>query len=269
MLKIHTSVALCRLAPNFSANFTYCVCVKRKMLCNCLCCCYSSCFSASRVWDFRIVNQYSWFWKSLNMADRSCEFSFFARYSCKNWYKNWYLHFHKTYDQQIWRTDTSRGFDSNETNQDGFGDVITSVSRGIERCYNFHPTRTMILKFGQNNNEETSIKLRLTWMLTMGNSHRYSYTTFWSRGLTRWRDKLKYILPLLPQCLRPPNLVRWLIYYEELPLIQLYDPLTTWFYEVTQQINLHYHNAYTAHKMKFPIKNLVSCGFGHIYWRNP
>ena len=41
----------------------------------------------------------------------------------------WYLHFYKTYDQQIKQTGTSTGFNSNETNQAGAGDVITSKSR--------------------------------------------------------------------------------------------------------------------------------------------
>ena len=55
----------------------------------------------------------------------------FPRYPCKNWYKNWHLHFYKTYDHQIWQADTSRaeGVDSNETNQAGAGDVITSRLR--------------------------------------------------------------------------------------------------------------------------------------------
>ena len=43
------------------------------MLCICLCSC--SCFSAR--FFLGILNQYSWFWKSLNMVDWGCEFSFF------------------------------------------------------------------------------------------------------------------------------------------------------------------------------------------------
>ena len=53
----------------------------------------------------------------------------FPRYSCKNWYKNWYLHFYKTYDHWIWQAVTSTGFDSNETNPVGTGDIIISISR--------------------------------------------------------------------------------------------------------------------------------------------
>ena len=49
----------------------------------------------------------------------------FSRYPCKNWY----LHFYKTYDQQIWKAHTSRGFDLSNTNQAGAGDVLTSWSR--------------------------------------------------------------------------------------------------------------------------------------------
>ena len=52
---------------------------------------------------------------------------------------------------------TSRGVDLNEANQASAGDVI----------YNFLWGRTMITKYGQNNYEETPIKLKLTWMLLM------------------------------------------------------------------------------------------------------
>ena len=46
-----------------------------------------------------------------------------------NWYKNWYLHFYKTYDSQIWQAGTSTGFDSNKTNKADAVDVITLRSR--------------------------------------------------------------------------------------------------------------------------------------------
>ena len=54
--------------------------------------------------------------------------SVFLRYSCNNVNKNWYLHFHKAYDHQIWQAGTSRGIDPNETNQLDGSDVITSRS---------------------------------------------------------------------------------------------------------------------------------------------
>ena len=49
-------------------NITFCVCVKRIMLYNCLCSSSlsSSRFSASHARDFGTANQYSWFWKSLS-----------------------------------------------------------------------------------------------------------------------------------------------------------------------------------------------------------
>ena len=47
----------------------------------------------------------------------------FQIYPCKNWYKNWYLHFYKTNDHQICQAGTSTEFDSNKTNQVGAGDV--------------------------------------------------------------------------------------------------------------------------------------------------
>ena len=51
---------------------------------------------------------------------------FFPSYPCKNWYKNWYLHIHKTYDYEIWRAVTSKEFNSSESNQASAGDAITS-----------------------------------------------------------------------------------------------------------------------------------------------
>ena len=48
-----------------------------------------------------------------------------------------YLHFGKTYDHQIRQAGTSTGVDSNETNQAGAGQVITSRSRDKQKTY-FH-----------------------------------------------------------------------------------------------------------------------------------
>ena len=59
----------------------------------------------------------------------------FPRYPCKIWYKNWYLHFCKTYDHQILQEVTSTGFDSNEAIQTIAGDVITSRWRDKLKKY--------------------------------------------------------------------------------------------------------------------------------------
>ena len=48
----------------------------------------------------------------------------FLSSSYKHWYKNWYLHIKKAYDHQIWRTNTSKGVDSNDSNQTDAGDLI-------------------------------------------------------------------------------------------------------------------------------------------------
>ena len=53
----------------------------------------------------------------------------FQRYSCKNYYENWYLPFRETCVHKIWQTGTSRGVASNETNQVGTGDIISSRSQ--------------------------------------------------------------------------------------------------------------------------------------------
>ena len=57
--------------------------------------------------------------------------------------------------------------------------------------------------------------------------------TFWSRGLTRSRDKRKP-LHLHYQKFRPPNLSRWKLYVDVLQPIKSLDPLTTWSYEITR-----------------------------------
>ena len=112
-------------------------------------CSFSSRFSASLVRDFGIVKRYSWLWKSLNIADRGSESSFFPRFSCKNWYRNWYLHVHKTYDQQISQEGTSRGVDSNKTNQAYAGDAIMSRSRYELKQYISTTTMSMATKHGR------------------------------------------------------------------------------------------------------------------------
>ena len=88
----------------------------------------------SHIQDFMIITQYSWFWKSLNMAEWDDELSFFW-YSCKNWCKKWNLHFHKTYDPQNWQVGTSMGFATKEYNQAGVDDFITSRSRDKLKTY--------------------------------------------------------------------------------------------------------------------------------------
>ena len=60
----------------------------------------------------------------------------FPRY--KDWYKKWYLHFHTTYDHQVWQTGTSRGADSYETNRAGAVDVIKSRSWDKLKTYLFY-----------------------------------------------------------------------------------------------------------------------------------
>ena len=59
------------------------------------------------------------------MADRCGEFSFFKGIHVTI---DLIIHFYKTYDHQIRQEGTFTGFDSNETNQAGAGDIITSTA---------------------------------------------------------------------------------------------------------------------------------------------
>ena len=101
-----------------SFSWCYCVCLKHNPLCNCLC---SSSFlpAVSGTSKFKLVFLILKIWKCGGLKSWA---QHFPRYSCKIWYKNWYLHFCKTYDHQIWQAGTSAGFDSNETYQAGAGD---------------------------------------------------------------------------------------------------------------------------------------------------
>ena len=103
-----------------------CVCVKFLTLCDCLC--SSSRFSATYVHNIEIVNQCSWFWKSLSMADWGCGLSFF------------HFHFHKFYDHQIWQAGPSRRVDSSETNQAGADacDKLKTLYLHYQSAYDHH-----------------------------------------------------------------------------------------------------------------------------------
>ena len=143
-----------------------------------------------------------------------CWVQLFAWYSCKNWY----IYFHKTYDHQIRPPGTSRGVDSNETNQACADDVITLRSRNKLKTYlhfqsaighqawqdgnlpwwtikSHDPlitwfyeitwqTKTIISPLPQN-----LWPPNLTgWWLTLRGSYPWCYSTLWSRGFVRSRD---------------------------------------------------------------------------------
>ena len=82
------------------------------------------------------------------MVDRSGEFSF-VRGILVRIYMKIYLYFHKTYDNHIWHAGTSRGVDSNGTNQAGARDVMTLKSCDFKRCPNFLSRSAMLIKFRQ------------------------------------------------------------------------------------------------------------------------
>ena len=87
-------------------------------------------FSVFYQWHLWLQN-----WKSLFLILKIFQYggesSFFSRYLCQNWYKNWCIDFHKICNHQIWQAGTYRGVDANETNHAGAGDVI--MSRSFEK----------------------------------------------------------------------------------------------------------------------------------------
>ena len=92
------------------------------------------------------------------------------RYPCKL-YKNWYLHFYKSYDHHIWQAGTSARFDSGETTQVGAGDVrMETYLDGLLPIKSHDPLITWSCK--------------ITW-------------------------QIKFFIFLLPKCLWPRNLAKW------------------------------------------------------------
>ena len=87
--------------------------------------------------------------------------------------KNWYLHFCKTYDHQIWQAGTSTGFNWNETNQTRAGDIIMS------RSHDKLKTSTT----------------RVPWqdgdLLRCAPVYKVKGSSLWSHGLVRSCNKLK------------------------------------------------------------------------------
>ena len=154
------------------------------------------------------------------MVDRGGEVQLFPRYPCKNWYKNWYLHFYKTYDHQICQAGTSIGFDSNETNQAGAGDVITSRSRDklkhlLNQSVYGHQT------WQDGNLVDGPLPIKSHDPLVM-----------WSCKIM-WQTKI--IISPLTQSLWPPNVAVWWLTLMGSCLYSLYsyNPLITWSCKIT------------------------------------
>ena len=104
--------------------------------------------------------------KSCIMADWGGEFSFFSRYSFNNWCKNWYLHFYKTYDPQIWQAGTK-----------------------------------IWVKWSWSSWYWWRHLVKITWQTKNISTTIVPMITLWSRGFVRAHDKLK---SFHYHCLWPP-----------------------------------------------------------------
>ena len=73
----------------------------------------------------------------------------FPYYSCKNWYKNWFLHFHKTYDHQTWQAEEHL---EDLTKMRLIKLVLATLLHKdhvtFNRCSKFLSARVIIIKFG-------------------------------------------------------------------------------------------------------------------------
>ena len=99
----------------------------------CSCCCY---FSASSV-GLRNCKSVFLILKISQYGGPRRWVQFFLKYSCKNWYKDWYLHFHKTCDHKSWQADTSGGVDSNDSNRTVSGDYVVTgdIITSLQNAY--------------------------------------------------------------------------------------------------------------------------------------
>ena len=74
----------------------------------------------------------------------------FPRYPCNNWYKNWYFHFYKISDHQIWQAGISIRSDWNETNCRWPVDVTSLRRDHVPNQKHISTTRvSMATKFGR------------------------------------------------------------------------------------------------------------------------
>ena len=113
------------------------------------------------------------------MVDRGGTAQLCPRYSCKNLYKNWYLHLHKSNDYQIWQAGTFRRVDSIENNQAGADDISMWRLRDKLKplCLHYHSA-----VWPPN---------LAWWWLTLRDSFPWCHCTLWSRGRARSRETLK------------------------------------------------------------------------------
>ena len=79
-----------------------CVCRKSITLCNCLCfCLFLSFFFSFFCQPCPGLRNFKSLFLILKISQNGGLrqwVQLFRKYQCKNWYRNWYLHFHKTYD---------------------------------------------------------------------------------------------------------------------------------------------------------------------------
>ena len=113
----------------------YYVCVKRIKLCNCLffflffCQPSPGLRNCKSVFPILKIPQYGGPRRWVQL---------FPRYSCKKWYKNWHFDFHKTYGNQIWQADISRGDDSSEGSQMRLIKRVLVTSRSRYKLKHLH-----------------------------------------------------------------------------------------------------------------------------------
>ena len=112
----------------------------------------------------------------------------FPRYPCKNWY----LHFYKAYHHQIWQAGTSTRFDSNETNEAGAYDVITSIITWKTKN-SISTTRVPMA---------TKVGRMVTYLAEFFPIKSHDPLIIWFCKIMR---QTKIIISPMPQCLWPPN----------------------------------------------------------------
>ena len=139
-----------------------------------------------------------------------------------------------TYDHQIWPAGTSTRSDSNETNQAGAGDVITSRLCGKLKTYlHYHSTYDHQTWQGVSYLDELlSIK-------------SYDTLIMWSFAIT-WQTKI-IISPPTTTVPMATKLGKMAVYLNGLLPIKSYDPLIMWSCEITwpsKALCLHYDSAY-------------------------
>ena len=140
-----------------------------------------------------------------------------SAFSCKNWYKNWYLHFQKINDHQIRQADPSAGIKWDKSNRCWWRRHVQVTWQIKNIAMWLFPPNYYESGYGhrtwQNDNLPCwALTYNVTWPTKLGRmlTNLEGFLPILLYPLVTWSSEItwetKTIIFLLPLCLLPPNL---------------------------------------------------------------